>query len=59
MIFRHEPDIAAYWSRRVAFLDGLIVADRPQAPMSAAQALATWQDDRTASLAPTGLKDFR
>jgi len=45
VLVTHEPDIATYCSRRVAFLDGLVVSDRPQAPASAAAALAAWQSD--------------
>jgi putative ABC transport system ATP-binding protein len=42
VLVTHEPDIATYCSRRVSFLDGLVVSDRPQAPASAAAALAVW-----------------
>jgi putative ABC transport system ATP-binding protein len=42
VLVTHEPDIATYCSRRVSFLDGLVVSDRPQAPASAAAALAAW-----------------
>jgi putative ABC transport system ATP-binding protein len=45
VLVTHEPDIATYCSRRVAFLDGLVVSDRPQAPAFAAAALAAWQSD--------------
>lgn len=45
VLVTHEPDIATYCSRRVAFLDGLVVADRPQTPVSAADALAAWRSD--------------
>jgi putative ABC transport system ATP-binding protein len=52
VLVTHEPDIAAYCSRRVAFLDGLVVADRPQSPASAATALATWQTDSESEASP-------
>jgi putative ABC transport system ATP-binding protein len=45
VLVTHEPDIATYCSRRVAFLDGLVVADRPQSPVSAAASLAAWPSD--------------
>jgi putative ABC transport system ATP-binding protein len=45
VLVTHEPDIATYCSRRVAFLDGVVVSDRPQSPASAATALATWPSD--------------
>jgi putative ABC transport system ATP-binding protein len=45
VLVTHEPDIATYCSRRVSFLDGLVVADRPQVPVSATAALEAWQSD--------------
>lgn len=45
VLVTHEPDIAAYCSRRVSFLDGLVVSDRPQSPASAAAAVAAWHSD--------------
>jgi putative ABC transport system ATP-binding protein len=39
----HEPDIATYCSRTVAFKDGAIVSDQPNRQVdSAAEALAHW-----------------
>ena len=45
VLVTHEPDIAIHCSRRVAFLDGQVVSDRPQLPASAAAALAAWPGD--------------
>jgi putative ABC transport system ATP-binding protein len=42
VLVTHEPDIATYCSRRVAFLDGLIISDKPQQAASAAAALRAW-----------------
>lgn len=42
VLVTHEPDIATYCSRRVAFLDGLVVSDKPQQAASAADALKSW-----------------
>jgi putative ABC transport system ATP-binding protein len=42
ILVTHEPDIAAYCSRRVVFLDGMVISDKPQQPESARSALATW-----------------
>ena len=43
LLVTHEPDIATYCSRTVAFRDGLVVSDRktPE-PASAVAALAAW-----------------
>ncbi len=43
LLVTHEPDIATYCSRTVAFRDGVVVSDRktPE-PASAAAALAAW-----------------
>jgi putative ABC transport system ATP-binding protein len=44
VLVTHEPDIATYCSRTVAFKDGLIVSDqRNQHVASAATAVAEWQ----------------
>jgi len=45
VLVTHEPDIATYCSRRVAFLDGLVVSDKPQRAASASAALKTWPTD--------------
>jgi putative ABC transport system ATP-binding protein len=42
ILVTHEPDIAAFCSRRVTFRDGLVVSDRPQEPASAEASLAGW-----------------
>jgi putative ABC transport system ATP-binding protein len=42
VLVTHEPDIATYCSRRVAFLDGLVVSDKLQQPVSASAALKDW-----------------
>jgi putative ABC transport system ATP-binding protein len=42
VLVTHEPDIATYCSRRVAFLDGLVVSDKPQQAASASAALSAW-----------------
>jgi putative ABC transport system ATP-binding protein len=48
VLVTHEPDIATYCSRRVSFLDGLVVTDRPQVAASAAEVLAAWRSDSEA-----------
>jgi putative ABC transport system ATP-binding protein len=40
MVVTHEPDVAAFASRRIAFLDGRIVRDEPAVPRDARQSLA-------------------
>ena len=42
VLVTHEPDIATYCTRRVTFLDGVVIADKPQQPASAEAALANW-----------------
>jgi putative ABC transport system ATP-binding protein len=42
VLVTHEPDIATYCSRRVAFLDGVVVSDKPQQAASASVALKAW-----------------
>jgi putative ABC transport system ATP-binding protein len=42
VLVTHDPDIATYCSRRVAFLDGLVVSDKAQTPASASAALDAW-----------------
>jgi putative ABC transport system ATP-binding protein len=42
VLVTHEPHIASYCNRRVAFKDGLVVSDRRGEPASAEEALATW-----------------
>jgi len=42
VLVTHDPDIATYCSRRVAFLDGLVVSDKPQLAASAAATLKAW-----------------
>jgi putative ABC transport system ATP-binding protein len=42
VLVTHEPDIAEFCSRRVTFLDGLVISDKPQQPASAAARLADW-----------------
>jgi putative ABC transport system ATP-binding protein len=45
VLVTHEPDIATYCSRRVAFLDGQVVSDTPQQPASARAALKVWSTE--------------
>jgi putative ABC transport system ATP-binding protein len=46
LVVTHEPDIATYCSRIVAFKDGLVVSDRQATrPASAVEALAAWPAD--------------
>jgi putative ABC transport system ATP-binding protein len=43
VLVTHEPDIATYCSRRVAFKDGLVISDQPNLQVvSATEALADW-----------------
>jgi putative ABC transport system ATP-binding protein len=43
VLVTHEPDIATYCSRRVAFKDGVVLSDQPKrAVQSAAEALNGW-----------------
>ena len=49
VLVTHEPDIATYCSRRVAFRDGLIVSDKPQRPASASADLAAWPEVEAAA----------
>ena len=52
VLVTHEPDIAGYCSRRVAFKDGLVVSDEPNRQIvSAARVMATWppQDAESAA----------
>ncbi|HEY1296823.1 MAG TPA: ABC transporter permease [Chloroflexota bacterium] len=44
VLVTHEPDIAAYCTRRVAFLDGQVVSDKPQAPARKATSASDWRD---------------
>jgi putative ABC transport system ATP-binding protein len=45
VLVTHEPDVATYCTRRVTFLDGVVISDRPQQPASAEAALAAWPVD--------------
>ena len=43
VLVTHEPDIAGYCSRTVAFKDGLVISDEPnRRPVSAASVMAAW-----------------
>jgi len=46
VLVTHDPDIATFCSRRVAFLDGLVVSDKPQNAASASAALEHWPAER-------------
>jgi putative ABC transport system ATP-binding protein len=49
VLVTHEPDIATYCSRRVTFLDGVVIADKPQRPASADAALSNWPAESEAT----------
>ena len=49
VLVTHEPDIATYCSRLVAFRDGLVISDRVQAAASASATLKAWPSETEAA----------
>ena len=49
IVVTHEPDVARFAQRIVRFQDGRVVGDeRAARPTDAAEALASWREDRAA-----------